>query len=108
MASEVKIAREGGVMRLRSRNAVSGRTDRAHGRATLPAQNGRAAKIPKGKKLNYDDDIVSIYDDKGKKVSEGMWDYSPYNNDETYDSMKWDDKAGNYTIARGYRLVVKK
>lgn len=108
MAKEITTARESNVMGLRSRNAVSGRTDRAHGRATLPAQNGWAAKIPKGKKLNYDDDIVAIYDDKGKKVSEGMWDYSPYNNDETYDSMKWDDTAKNYKIARGYRLVVRK
>jgi len=91
-------AREKGVMG--SRNAIGGRTDRVHG--------GRSAKIPKGKKLNYDDDIVTVYDEKGKKVSEGMWDYSPYNNDETYDTMKWDDTAKNYKLANGYRMVVKK
>lgn len=108
MAKETSTARERGVMGLRSRNAIGGRTDRAHGRATYPSQNGRSAEIPKGKKLNYDDDIVSVYDEKGKKVSEEMWDYSPYNNDETYDSMKWDDTAKNYKIANGYRLVVKK
>ena len=108
MAKEVMTARENGVMGLRSRNAIGGRTDRAHGRAEWPSMNGRSAKIPKGKKLNYDDDIVTVYDEKGKKVSEGMWDYSPYNNDETYESMKWDDTEKNYKIAHGYRLVVKK
>ena len=96
MAKEITTARERTAQGLRSQNAISERT------------RTRAAKIPKGKRLGYDDDIVSVYDEKGKKVSEEMWDYSPYNNDETYDSMKWDDKAGNYTIAHGYRLVVKK
>lgn len=94
MAKEVMTAREDGVKGLRSRNATGGR--------------GRSAKIPKGKKLNYDDDIVTVYDEKGKNVSEGMWDYSPYNNDETYDTMKWDDTAKNYKLANGYRMVVKK
>lgn len=101
-------ARENGVMGLRSRNAIGGRMDRAHGRATNPALNRRTAKIPKGKELNYDDDIVTVYDENGKKVSEEMWDYSPFRNDETYDSMKWDDTAKNYKLANGYRLVVKK
>lgn len=93
---ETTVARENGVKGLRSQNAIGVRS------------RTRAAKIPKGKKLNYDDDIVTVYDDKGKKVSEGMWDYSPYNNDETYDIMKWDDTAKNYKLAHGYRMVVKK
>lgn len=108
MAKETTVARENGVMGLRLRNAIGGRTDRAHGRATLPAQNGRSAKVPKGKNLNYDDDIVAVYNEKGKKVSEGMWDYSPYRTDETYDTMKWDDTAKNYKLPNGYRLVVRK
>lgn len=41
MAGEVMNARETRVMGLRSRNAIGGRTDRAHGRATWPALNGR-------------------------------------------------------------------
>lgn len=39
MAKEVTTARENGVMGLRSRNAIGGRTDRAHGRATYPSLN---------------------------------------------------------------------
>lgn len=96
MAKEITTARERTANGLRSQNAIKERT------------RTRAAKIPKGKKLNYDDDIVTVYDEKGKKVSEGMWDYSPYNNDDTYDTMKWDDTAKNYKLAHGYRMVVKK
>lgn len=96
MAQEVTTARERSLTRNTS-NVERGEV-----------RTGRSAKIPKGKELNYDDDIVSIYDDKGKKVSEGMWDYSPYNNDDTYDTMKWDDTAKNYKLAHGYRMVVKK
>lgn len=87
MAGEVSIARE------RRANPIN--------------STGRAMKVPKGRRLNYDDDIVTVYDEKGKKVSEGMWDYSPYNNDETYETMKWDDTAKNYKLAHGYRMVVK-
>ena len=39
MPKEVTIARENGVMGLRSRNAISGRADRAHERATYPSLN---------------------------------------------------------------------
>lgn len=39
MAKEVMTARENGVMGLRSRNAIGGRMDRAHGRATYPSLN---------------------------------------------------------------------
>lgn len=61
MAKEVMTAREDGVKGLRSRNATVGRGRSAYG--------GRSAKIPKGKKLNYDDDIVTVYDEKGKKLT---------------------------------------
>ncbi len=42
MAKETTIARESGVMGLRSRNAIGGRADRAHGRATYPSMNKRS------------------------------------------------------------------
>lgn len=96
MAKEITTARERTAKGLRSQNAINERT------------RTRAAKIPKGKELNYDDDIVTVYDENGKKVSEGMWDYSPYRTDETYETMKWDDTAKNYKLPNGYRIVVKK
>lgn len=52
---EITSAREGGVNGLRSRNAVSGRTDRAHGRATYQSMNGRRAR-------SIDRIVTDLYD----------------------------------------------
>ena len=43
MAREITSARESSPMGLRSRNAVGGRADRAHGRPTWPSMNPRTA-----------------------------------------------------------------
>ena len=32
-------------------------------------------RIPKGKKVHYEDDLVRVYDDKGNVDYEGMLDY---------------------------------
>jgi hypothetical protein len=60
-------------------------------------------KVPSGKKVSYDDDIVAVYDDKGKKVYEGMLDYSPYQLDDS----KWNEKDKNYDLPKGYKMVGK-
>ena len=63
----------------------------------------KKAKVPSGKKVSYDDDIVAVYDDKGKKVYEGMLDYSPYQLDDS----KWNEKDKNYDLPKGYKMVGK-
>lgn len=80
MASEVMSARESG---------------------TNPINAVRNA--PSGKRLNYDDDYVTVYDADGRVDYQGINDYSPYK----YEDMKWDEKAKNYKLPRGYRLVVR-
>jgi hypothetical protein len=60
-------------------------------------------KVTSGKKVSYDDDIVAVYDDKGKKVYEGMLDYSPYQLDDS----KWNEKDKNYDLPKGYKMVGK-
>ena len=60
-------------------------------------------KVPSGKKVSYDDDIVAVYDDKGKKVYEGMLDYSPYQLDDS----KWNENDKNYDLPKGYKMVGK-
>lgn len=60
-------------------------------------------KVPSGKKVSYEDDIVAVYDDKGKKVYEGMLDYSPYQLDDS----KWNEKDKNYDLPKGYKMVGK-
>ncbi len=103
MAKEATVAREGGVMGLRARNAVSGRTDRAHGRATYPSLNKSSKKVPKSDRGFYDDSYVKVYNEKGKVVESGLWDYSAYRDEPT----KWNDADGNYDLPRGYKLVIK-
>lgn len=99
---EPQVAREGNVMGLRSRNAISGRTDRSLGRATYPAQN-RSKKVPKSDRGFYDDSHVTVYNEKGEVVESGMWDYSSYRDETT----KWNERDGNYDLRNGYKLVVK-
>ena len=63
MAKEIVIARERGVMGLRSRNAIGGRVDRAHGRATYPSINKSDSYSDLRKTLrsrSYDDLVDAI------------------------------------------------
>lgn len=60
-------------------------------------------KVPGGKRINYDDDIVEVYDNKGKKVYAGILDDTPYK-DEDY---RWNDKDKNYDLPHGYKMVGK-
>lgn len=60
-------------------------------------------RVPGGKRINYDDDIVEVYDNKGKKVYAGILDDTPYK-DEDY---RWNDKDKNYDLPHGYKMVGK-
>lgn len=63
----------------------------------------KVKKVPGGKRINYDDDIVEVYDNKGKKVYAGILDDTPYK-DEDY---RWNDKDKNYDLPHGYKMVGK-
>ena len=59
--------------------------------------------IPSGKKVSFDDDIVEVYDDKGRKVYSGMLDDCPYK----YENYKWNESDKNYDLPKGYKMVGK-
>ena len=59
------------------------------------------AKIPHGKRINYEDDIVVVYNEKNEIVEKGMVDYSAYK-DEPY---TWNEKGGYYDLPHGYKMV---
>ena len=100
---EPTVARENGVMGLRARNAVSGKADRSLGRATYPSLNKSTKKVPKSDRGFYDDSHVTVYNENGKVVESGMWDYSAYRDEPT----KWNERDGNYDLRNGYKLVIK-
>ena len=58
-------------------------------------------RIPKGKRINYEDDLVRVYNDKGGIDYEGMFDYCPYK----YDDYKWNEKEGCYDLPHGYKMI---
>lgn len=63
----------------------------------------KTSKVPKGNRISAEDDIVEVYDDKGKKVYSGILDYCPYKDD----NFKWNEKDGNYDLPKGYKMVGK-
>ena len=60
-------------------------------------------KIPAGKRVSFEDDVVVVYDSKGKKIYEGILDYCPYKDD----NYKWNDTDKNYDLPHGYKMVGK-
>lgn len=60
-------------------------------------------KVPKSDRGFYDDSYVKVYNDKGKVVESGLWDYSAYRDEPT----KWNNADGNYDLPHGYKLVIK-
>lgn len=60
-------------------------------------------QVPSGKKINFDDDVVEVYDASGHKVYSGILDNTSYK-DEDY---KWNDKDKNYDLPHGYKMVGK-
>ena len=58
-------------------------------------------RIPKGKKVHYEDDLVRVYDDKGNVDYEGLLDYCPYK----YDGYVWNEKEQCYDLPHGYKMI---
>lgn len=67
------------------------------------SKSEKKAKVPSGHRIQYEDDLVEVYDDKGKKVYSGLFDYCDYK-DENY---KWNETDKNYDLPHGYKLVGK-
>lgn len=61
--------------------------------------------IPKGKKLEFEDDIVGVFDAVKNCVYYGIFDYCPYK-DNFNDYNKWNDIEKLYELQHGYKLVV--
>lgn len=61
--------------------------------------------IPKGKRIEFEDDIVSVYNGKnGQIVYNGILDYCPFK-DDFDDFGKWNEKDKNYDLPNGYKMV---
>lgn len=58
-------------------------------------------KIPHGNRINYEDDVVVVYNDKDEIVYKGIVDYCPYK-DELY---TWNATGGYYDLQNGYKMV---
>lgn len=48
----------------------------------------------KGKRIQYEDDLVIVRDKNGKVIYKGLEDYEPYK----YELWVWDDTKGLYTL----------
>ena len=59
------------------------------------------SKIPHGKRINYEDDVIVVYNEKNEIVEKGIVDYSAYK-DEPY---TWNEKGGYYDLPHGYKMV---
>lgn len=57
-----------------------------------------------GKKVDFEDDIVSVYDKNGKMLYYGILDYCPFK-DDFDDYGVWNNQLCCYDLPRGYRLV---
>lgn len=63
--------------------------------------------IPKGNKVEFEDDIVTIYNGRnGKIVWHGILNYCPFK-DDFVDYGKWNEENENYDLPSGYVLVGK-
>ena len=59
------------------------------------------AKAPKGYRISFEDDLIEVYDNKGKRVESGLYDYSSYRHED----YKWNEKDQNYDLPNGYKMV---
>lgn len=60
--------------------------------------------IPQGKHINFDDDLVVVYNENNEICYQGEFDYCPYN-DEDY---SWDDDNEYYNLPNNYKMVCLK
>ena len=58
-------------------------------------------RIPKGKKIRFEDDLVRVYSDAGKVVYQGILDECPYK----YDYRIWQESDGCYDLPHGYKMI---
>ena len=59
------------------------------------------SSIPSGKRIEYEDDLVVVYDEKGCVIYKGMEDYEPMR----YENWKWEQNKGYYTLDNKYVKV---
>lgn len=87
------------------KNANSSASDKKSSSAKkpTPSKQEKKAKVPSGYRIYYEDDLVEVYDDKGKKVYSGLYDYCDYK-DEVH---QWNRADQNYDLPHGYKLVGK-
>ena len=55
----------------------------------------------RGYRIDYDDDLVEVFNDKGKSVYRGILDYCPYKDEPVH----WNDKKRYYELPQGYIMV---
>jgi hypothetical protein len=61
--------------------------------------------IPMGhKKVEFEDDFVSVYDANGEEVYDGILDYCPFKDDFDEHGV-WDANNNRYKLPRDYVLV---
>ena len=60
--------------------------------------------IPKGVKVEFEDDIVGVYDSEGNLKYYGDLDCCTFK-DDFDDNGKWNEKEGCYDLSNGYKLV---
>ena len=58
-------------------------------------------RIPKGKRICYEDDLVRVYNDKGEVDYQGTLDYCPYKNDD----YRWSEAEQCYLLPHGYKMI---
>ena len=52
------------------------------------------SSIPSGKRIEFEDDIVVVYDQSGKVIYKGLEDYDPMK----YENWKWIADKGYYSL----------
>lgn len=58
-------------------------------------------KIPHGKEINYEDDLIMVFNERNEVVEKTIVDYSEYK-DEPY---SWNEAGGYYDLPHGYKMV---
>lgn len=58
-------------------------------------------RIPRGKRINYEDDLVQVYNDRGQVDYEGILDDCPYKDDD----YRWNEKEQCYDLPHGYKMI---
>lgn len=61
----------------------------------------KAEAMPKGRRINYDDDIVVVYDKSGDVIYKGMEDYEPMKRED----WRWNKEKQYYTLGNDYIKV---